>query len=128
MSPVPTLRPDQFETIFIFMSKILFFNISIFESRTGACEASTVLTQRSDQFPTISIFRSKFFFLTSRFLKFQVSTLPTRWPYLFWNIFILGRNFFFFNILISECRTGASEIFTVRIQNPEQFATIFIFR
>ena len=66
------------------------------------------------------------FFLTSRFLKVELSTVLTRVLISLKTFSFLGG--FFFNISISECRTGASEMSTVLTRRPDQFATIFIFR
>ena len=73
-------------------------------------------------------FVQTFFFSTSLFLKVEMSTVPTRRPDQFGNIFIFRSKFIFSNISISESRKGASEVSAVPTRRPDQFGNIFIFR
>ena len=62
MSPVSNRCPEHYERIFVFRSKIYFFDISISGGSTGESEVSTVLTRLPEKNSTIFVFRSKKFF------------------------------------------------------------------
>ena len=121
MSTVPTPKPEQFTTIFIFRSNI-FFLTSLFLK----VEKSTVPTRRPYQLGTIFIFRSNFFFNISiceyRTGANEVSTVLTRYPDQFATIFFLSKYFLStFQFLKVEV---PSTLPTRR--RPDLFRTIFI--
>ena len=51
----------QYATIFVFLTKKMFFNISISGGRSGEREVSTVTTRYPEQYATTFVFQSKIF-------------------------------------------------------------------
>ena len=110
VSVVQTRCPKQCASFFVFWSNKFFFDILISGGRTREREMQRFQRGTLNSERVFSLFGPKFFTSISRTGKSDVSVVQTRCPEQYASIFVFWSNKFFFDISISEGRTGEREV------------------